>query len=124
MGRFTTPDPIGLAGGLNLYGYGPNPIGWTDPWGWSPRSVLDTSLGGVVGDNMQAQHVTPVAVWKRHDKFMNSIGLGGTRDTAPNGLLMPDSQGRGHWQTGLPQWFTQGLFGPGGQKTGQDQSTL
>jgi RHS repeat-associated protein len=92
VGRFTTPDPIGLAGGLNLYGYGPNPIGWTDPWGWSPSSVLDTSLGGVVGDNMQAQHVIPVAVWKRHDKFMNSIGLGGTRDTAPNGLLMPDSQ--------------------------------
>lgn len=83
-----------MAGGLNLYGYGPNPIGWTDPWGWSPSSVLDTSLGGVVGDNMQAQHVIPVAVWKRHDKFMNSIGLGGTRDTAPNGLLMPDSQAK------------------------------
>ncbi|WP_110948405.1 RHS repeat-associated core domain-containing protein [Pseudomonas bohemica] len=35
VGRFTTPDPIGLAGGLNLYQYAPNPIGWVDPWGWS-----------------------------------------------------------------------------------------
>jgi RHS repeat-associated protein len=35
VGRFTTPDPIGLAGGLNLYQYAPNPIGWIDPWGWS-----------------------------------------------------------------------------------------
>jgi RHS repeat-associated protein len=35
IGRFTTPDPIGLAGGLNLYQYAPNPIGWVDPWGWT-----------------------------------------------------------------------------------------
>jgi RHS repeat-associated protein len=35
IGRFTTPDPIGLAGGLNLYQYAPNPVGWVDPWGWN-----------------------------------------------------------------------------------------
>jgi len=35
LGRFTTPDPIGLAGGLNLYQYAPNPIMWVDPWGWA-----------------------------------------------------------------------------------------
>ena len=35
VGRFTTPDPIGLMGGLNLYQYAPNPIFWIDPWGWS-----------------------------------------------------------------------------------------
>ena len=33
VGRFTQPDPIGLAGGLNLYQYAPNPIEWIDPWG-------------------------------------------------------------------------------------------
>jgi RHS repeat-associated protein len=33
--RFISPDPIGLAGGLNLYAYGPNPLGWMDPWGWN-----------------------------------------------------------------------------------------
>ncbi|NVZ77917.1 RHS domain-containing protein, partial [Pseudomonas gingeri] len=93
-GRFTTPDPIGLAGGLNLYLYGPNPINWIDPWGWSPSSVLDRSLGGVVGDNMQAQHVIPVAVWKRHNAFLKGIGLDGTRDKFGNGLLMPDSQAK------------------------------
>ncbi|HHQ4526182.1 TPA: RHS repeat domain-containing protein [Aeromonas veronii] len=32
-GRFITPDPIGLAGGLNNYQYAPNPIGWVDPLG-------------------------------------------------------------------------------------------
>ncbi|MBD8191058.1 RHS domain-containing protein [Pseudomonas fluorescens] len=35
IGRFATPDPIGLSGGLNLYTYAPNPFGWIDPWGWS-----------------------------------------------------------------------------------------
>ncbi|MDQ0081663.1 RHS repeat-associated protein [Variovorax boronicumulans] len=34
VGRFTTSDPIGLAGGLNLYQYAPNPVEWIDPWGW------------------------------------------------------------------------------------------
>lgn len=33
VGRFTQPDPIGLAGGYNLYQYAPNPIGWIDPLG-------------------------------------------------------------------------------------------
>ncbi|WP_413531459.1 RHS repeat-associated core domain-containing protein, partial [Rahnella inusitata] len=32
-GRFTQHDPIGLAGGLNLYQYAPNALGWVDPWG-------------------------------------------------------------------------------------------
>ncbi len=35
VGRFTTQDPIGLAGGLNLYQYAPNPLGWVDPLGLS-----------------------------------------------------------------------------------------
>ncbi|HED5893203.1 TPA: hypothetical protein R5R88_003784 [Salmonella enterica] len=32
-GRFTQQDPIGLAGGVNLYQYAPNPLGWIDPLG-------------------------------------------------------------------------------------------
>ncbi|MFE8146101.1 RHS repeat-associated core domain-containing protein, partial [Brenneria goodwinii] len=37
-GRFTQPDPIGLAGGINLYQYAPNALGWVDPLGLSPVS--------------------------------------------------------------------------------------
>jgi RHS repeat-associated protein len=35
VGRFISPDPIGLAGGYNLHGYSPNPISWIDPLGWA-----------------------------------------------------------------------------------------
>ncbi|WP_370659867.1 RHS repeat-associated core domain-containing protein [Candidatus Pantoea multigeneris] len=33
--HFISPDPIGLAGGLNLYAYAPDPVNWADPWGVS-----------------------------------------------------------------------------------------
>ena len=40
-GRFTQPDPIGLAGGLNLYQYAPNALIWADPWGLSKSNLID-----------------------------------------------------------------------------------
>ncbi|PFG24460.1 RHS repeat-associated protein [Pseudomonas lurida] len=48
VGRYLTPDPVKLAGGINAYLYVPNPTGWIDPLGLSckigncPGSVLDT----------------------------------------------------------------------------------
>ena len=35
VGRYLTPDPVKLAGGLNGYQYVPNPTGWVDPLGLS-----------------------------------------------------------------------------------------
>ncbi|MGE1153188.1 RHS repeat domain-containing protein, partial [Pseudomonas kitaguniensis] len=32
-GRYLTPDPVKLAGGINAYQYVPNPTGWVDPLG-------------------------------------------------------------------------------------------
>jgi RHS repeat-associated protein len=33
-GRYISADPIGLAGGMNLYAYvGSDPVNWIDPWG-------------------------------------------------------------------------------------------
>ncbi|MGY2220383.1 RHS repeat-associated core domain-containing protein, partial [Pseudomonas sp. SDO558_S425] len=40
VGRYLTPDPAKLAGGLNGYQYVPNPTGWVDPLG------LNTCPGG------------------------------------------------------------------------------
>ncbi|MCL1790247.1 MAG: hypothetical protein FWG40_02635, partial [Peptococcaceae bacterium] len=55
---------------------------WIDPWGLSPSSKLDRALGGVVGDQMQAMHLLPVAEWARYSSFLDEIGMGGMRDVA------------------------------------------
>ncbi|EPG2138185.1 RHS repeat-associated core domain-containing protein [Providencia stuartii] len=41
LGRFTQQDPIGLAGGLNLYQYAPNPLTWVDPRGLHVQHGID-----------------------------------------------------------------------------------
>ena len=47
-GRFTQHDPIGLRGGLNLYQYAPNVLGWVDPWGLSCISNLPSFKGNSI----------------------------------------------------------------------------
>ncbi|MEM5343162.1 RHS repeat-associated core domain-containing protein [Paraburkholderia azotifigens] len=50
IARFISQDPIGLAGGMNLYAYAPNPISWIDPWGLScdllskPKKVVNSNM--------------------------------------------------------------------------------
>ena len=44
IGRFLQPDPIGYAGGMNLYGYcGNDPTNWTDPYGLVPINLITGS---------------------------------------------------------------------------------
>jgi RHS repeat-associated protein len=47
IGRFITQDPIGYAGGTNLYRYGgDNPATYVDPWGFSPVIRLPCGPSG------------------------------------------------------------------------------
>ncbi|GAK50178.1 YD repeat protein [Candidatus Moduliflexus flocculans] len=40
IGRWMTRDPLGEAGGLNLYAYVENnPVNWVDPWGLAKTTV-------------------------------------------------------------------------------------
>ena len=53
-GRFITRDPIGIVGGINLYGYVKNnPIDWFDPFGLKPGDpypTQDTAARDAIND--------------------------------------------------------------------------
>jgi RHS repeat-associated protein len=40
VGRFTQADPVGLAGGINAYLYGPNSLAWVDPLGLTAEDIF------------------------------------------------------------------------------------
>ena len=49
-GRWTQEDPIGVAGGVNLYQFnGNNPATYTDPFGFCPGCVLAAAALGAAG---------------------------------------------------------------------------
>uniref|UniRef100_UPI0009DC16A9 RHS repeat-associated core domain-containing protein n=1 Tax=Chitinilyticum litopenaei TaxID=1121276 RepID=UPI0009DC16A9 len=91
-GRYLTPDPIGLAGGLHLYGYVPDPNGWMDPWGWCSKALgqnmekagiprpKNTTPHHIAGDTGQAAQ-PGLAILKKH-----GIGV----DDAANGVFLPN----------------------------------
>jgi len=69
IGRFTTPDTIGLEGGLNLYQYAPNPFMWVDPWGWNKNR--NSAIGNWVLYEI------------RHDGTILKVGIGNADDIMP-----------------------------------------
>ncbi|QGU85920.1 hypothetical protein GN242_01175 [Erwinia sorbitola] len=61
-GSFTQPDPIGLAGGINLYAYAPNPLGWIDPLGLSSLSSIQQQIDAILLEHLPAiQKIDPNA---------------------------------------------------------------
>jgi RHS repeat-associated protein len=55
IGRYLTPDPVKLAGGINGYRYVPNPTGWVDPLGLSKCPGGDGCKPSSVAEEPSAQ---------------------------------------------------------------------
>jgi RHS repeat-associated protein len=107
LGAFTTPDPIGLVGGFNLYSYAPNPIAWIDPWGWAkecgggtgakrgpktdPNAPHNRKIREV-GDRIEANGGTVLAGGGRgKEKVVPTTG--GHKDTRRPDVLYRDKDG-------------------------------
>jgi RHS repeat-associated protein len=100
MGRYTQQDPIGLRGGLNLYQYVPNPLGWIDPLGLSCSSdakALRENMvaAGKVEPNFRnsAHHIV---MSNSKDPRMVALQnkmeiLGIDINTAENGIFLPSN---------------------------------
>ncbi|ENW35385.1 hypothetical protein F922_02383 [Acinetobacter baumannii NIPH 201] len=93
VGRFISKDPIGLLGGNNVYVYAKKPITWIDSKGLC-STTLNRNLGGVKGDHLQAHHIIPEEICAKRKDFLDDIGIGGNRDKAENGVLMPPSEAK------------------------------
>ena len=77
-GRFTQEDPIGLAGGVNVYGFAEgDPVSYSDPYGLCPENVCPLDFGG--GYRGRVDHFTTkdgVAQHEIHVYRVNSSGVG------------------------------------------------
>ncbi|WP_409279593.1 RHS repeat domain-containing protein, partial [Pseudomonas defluvii] len=58
VGRFISKDPIGYAGGLNLYVYAPNPVFWIDPLGLAriKNAIEGERRHQLLNEQLRAKH--------------------------------------------------------------------
>ncbi|PIT26304.1 hypothetical protein BGI37_05460 [Snodgrassella alvi] len=80
IGRFTQPDPIGLAGGFNLYQYAPNGLTWVDPWGLSFGSGKGTHTANATLFDANG-NVKAAGTWQSGNMTPSEAALGFPKST-------------------------------------------
>ncbi len=118
-GRFTQQDPIGLAGGINLYQYAPNALGWADPWGLTPDDLIRYRPHDSLSAQGGARSSAISRAWVQEKALLQDGGAGTRNWTAqerdlilktPNKSLnlcdVPGRLYRASYQFGRRQWYT------------------
>ncbi|MEZ2577536.1 RHS repeat-associated core domain-containing protein [Buttiauxella ferragutiae] len=86
-GQYISADPIGLAGGVNPYGYVSNPLKWLDPLGLCKSGPNETTGQGYHNETYAPKPVKPQDAVNQWDKF---LGPGPHTNTHPR-TGMPDA---------------------------------
>ena len=92
IGRFTQPDPIGLAGGYNLYQYAPNGLTWIDPWGLActGRKGKENRLRELANDPKQPKHIRG---WLKNEIRAKEVTKNGKTIRNPKGYDLAHARG-------------------------------
>ncbi|NWA69846.1 RNase A-like domain-containing protein [Pseudomonas reactans] len=81
VGRYLTPDPVKLAGGINAYQYAQNPTGWIDPLGLSckntncpegPYSVIVPG-GGLAAHEKAGGHLIEKHIGRSDEQLLDRL---------------------------------------------------
>ncbi|MGJ7518214.1 RNase A-like domain-containing protein, partial [Pseudomonas baetica] len=82
-GRYLTPDPVKLAGGLNAYQYTRNPTGWVDPLGLACKCPGDIDAdgpfseivpgGGLAAHEAQGGHLIAKHIGRTDEQLANRL---------------------------------------------------
>ncbi|WP_406600409.1 RHS repeat-associated core domain-containing protein [Hafnia paralvei] len=91
--RYLSPDPIGLAGGINAYAYVPSPLTWVDPLGLMKCSLT----GNEVGDATNLPVIKRGSPeWKKAIETIQNDGKSNFRvmDKATAEQLLKDARGK------------------------------
>ncbi|ATQ74208.1 hypothetical protein CR152_06615 [Massilia violaceinigra] len=94
-GRFISPDPIGLAGGTNVYAYAPNPFSWSDPLGLKSTAKLRQGMkaSGVTCPKGYAAHHKIAEQFEDHPALAEAKKRGiWNINEGSNGVPLPRTQ--------------------------------
>jgi hypothetical protein len=131
-GRFLEPDPIGAAGGLELYQYGNgDPVNFVDPMGTTPVAIGDSCATGGAAPVI---HFDPIRT-QTHEMMGQNAAASMDELMAPSGLAqnayITGLIAGQKWITGLDLTATNNPFGKGPlcvvncsgatESTGEDQ---
>ncbi|NCH73393.1 hypothetical protein EHJ16_21140 [Cronobacter dublinensis] len=75
-GRFTQHDPIGLAGGINLYQFAPNALGWVDPWGLNAEDLIRYKPHDSLSAQGGARSSAIARAWVQEKALLQNGGVG------------------------------------------------
>lgn len=93
-GRFTTIDPIALAGGLNNYQYVPNPTGWIDPLGLAckPGDCPEENAWNEFQKDHKGQFQTPEEASKAYSELKTGESPWPYGYVPKDGIMRPGDQ--------------------------------